>query len=320
MDGDFEHARISTEGLSPREAKAYWADHVSEICHGVECDYSDDHPMAAVAEYASFGSGRIVKFQLVGHRSARRMPHHIAKDSFNCVALTFAIEGATTLSYKTGEIYVTRGNLIICDTSEQFLLDFNGRVEFSAIYFERDWLTSTVDVPGRLFLRELTSMSAWGRALAEIMPEITPRTVNKFMLPPWALAEHIAALLALSAGPTVDSLRSSRRSLLERLRRDMRDRLSDSSLDSTGFAHKHGISVRTLHVVFADAGTSFMATLMSMRLDRAHSLLEDRRFDNRTIAEIAGLVGFSNADHFSARFHKAYGMPPRAYRSLRRGK
>jgi AraC-like DNA-binding protein len=43
-------------------------------------------------------------------------------------------------------------------------------------------------------------------------------------------------------------------------------------------------------------------------------MLEDIRFNACTIAEIAQMSGFSNADHFSVRFRKSFGVPPTAYR------
>lgn len=316
MEGDHGYARISTEGLSPGEARAYWADHVCEACLAVECDFNNDSPFEAAVEYANFGAGRITHFLLDGHK-ARRTPRHIAKDQLDGFIISYILQGNGLLSRQNKEIMWKKGGVYITHVGDRFVLNMDEEFEFTAIYFEPTWLRAILPEPADLTLKELSSTSGWGRALAAILPELQPRSLNQLALPSSVVTEHIATLLALSAGSAVGLLRNSRQTLLERLRRDMRDRLSDSSLDTTGFAHAHGISVRTLHAVFAAAGTSFTADLISMRLERARTLLEDRRFDNTTIIEIAGLVGFSNANHFSVRFRKAYGLPPTTYRMNR---
>jgi AraC family transcriptional regulator, positive regulator of tynA and feaB len=318
MVADIECASLSTKGLNPKEAKVFWADHVGEVCFGSQWDFLNEEIFDASAEYSSFGLGKISHCEVSGYKN-KRMPHHISRDGCDDFLLNLVMKGSVRVSSSNTEIVQKKSSIIMVDSGERLESFSHEKLELVSISFDRTWLTGMVGEPENLLMRDIASSSNWGKALAYIMSELRPQSLGQLALPPIAVAEHIAALLALSAWPPVESLRSSRRSLLDRLRRDMRARLSDSSLDTTRFAHEHGISVRTLHAAFAASGTSFISTLISMRLDRAHSLLEDRRFNNKTIAEIAHLVGFSNADHFSVRFRNAYGMPPSAFRTLRHG-
>jgi AraC family transcriptional regulator, positive regulator of tynA and feaB len=66
---------------------------------------------------------------------------------------------------------------------------------------------------------------------------------------------------------------------------------------------------------FADAGTSFGATLMELRLNRARELLDDRRLVRVGIAEIAWRCGFREPSHFARRFRARYGAAPGDYRT-----
>jgi AraC-like DNA-binding protein len=90
--------------------------------------------------------------------------------------------------------------------------------------------------------------------------------------------------------------------------------MRDPSLDPQAVAEAHGISRRYLHLLFAESGTSFGATLMALRLEQAKHLLDDRRLANVGIAELAWRCGFREPSHFARRFRTRYGAAPDAYR------
>jgi AraC family transcriptional activator of tynA and feaB len=89
--------------------------------------------------------------------------------------------------------------------------------------------------------------------------------------------------------------------------------LGDSALTPAAVASAHGVSVRYLHLVFAEQGTSFGRLLRQKRL--AHCCRElsiARRAD--TITEIAFRWGFNDMAHFSRAFRAEFGMSPGAAR------
>lgn len=311
---------VSTDAVNQAEVIEYWSDQVKEIYGGIASDFRfTSNRFDASFERANFGGGKIAVFQ-AGPHEGDRLERHIAKDGVNLFYVALIRKGIGSFSYKNKEIYWQEGDVFSGTIGDPFHFQLGSDVEFTQIFFDIAWVRSFLPVPEDLLVCELSRTSGWGKALAAIMRELAPRTVNRLILPSSVIAEQIGGLLALSLGPDVECLRSSRGSLLRRLRGAMQDRLFDASLGPAQFAREHGISVRTLHNLFSAVGTSFMAELISMRLDRAKSLLEDRRFDGKTIIEIALLVGFINADHFSARFRKAFGVSPTAYRARRQEK
>lgn len=66
----------------------------------------------------------------------------------------------------------------------------------------------------------------------------------------------------------------------------------------------------------ATVGMTPFRYVMSRRLARAYELLERTR---RPVLDIALDVGFSSPSHFTSRFHREFGVAPRAIRSDRRG-
>ena len=59
---------------------------------------------------------------------------------------------------------------------------------------------------------------------------------------------------------------------------------------------------------------SYSSLINEYRIKEAVKLLADKRHREKTIEEIALLVGFSNRQSFYAAFEKYVGEPPRAFR------
>ncbi len=77
-----------------------------------------------------------------------------------------------------------------------------------------------------------------------------------------------------------------------------------------------GVSVRKLHHLYADTGTSFAALVREMRLREVARELADPR---RTVADIAARWGFCDGAHLSRVFHTQRGCTPTEFRARVRG-
>ena len=72
-----------------------------------------------------------------------------------------------------------------------------------------------------------------------------------------------------------------------------------------------GVSARSLYAGFRRfRGTSPMAYLKWLRLDRAHVDLRTASPGEITVKEIALRYGFAHLGHFSAAYRQKYGQPP----------
>jgi AraC-like DNA-binding protein len=102
------------------------------------------------------------------------------------------------------------------------------------------------------------------------------------------LVEHLGAL----AGDPPDA------TLEGRLRQSIGRRIGSETLGMGALAHELGMSPRTLRRRLREYGTSYHEVLDCVRRDLADELLGD----DRKIAEVAFLLGFSDA----SAFHRAY--------------
>ena len=78
-------------------------------------------------------------------------------------------------------------------------------------------------------------------------------------------------------------------------------------------AEQFGISLTGMKKCFKSIyGVTIGAWLTEYRMNQAAELL--RRNQNRSVAEIAGLVGYDSASKFAMAFRKVMGMSPLEYR------
>ena len=89
--------------------------------------------------------------------------------------------------------------------------------------------------------------------------------------------------------------------------------LGDRDLTVAGVCRRFAISPRTLHNLFADADTSFAATVRNLRLERAAAALADPG-TTATVLEIAAAHGFDDPTAFSRAFRRRFGVSPREMR------
>lgn len=81
--------------------------------------------------------------------------------------------------------------------------------------------------------------------------------------------------------------------------------------------HVHLSESHLAHLFSEQTGEAPMAFFERLRMEHGRSLLLETK---RSIADIAGEVGFSNPMHFSTRFRKHAGLSPRAFREQHRSR
>ena len=103
--------------------------------------------------------------------------------------------------------------------------------------------------------------------------------------------------------------------IVDVVQRLIRDRLCDGEPSLAAIAAQVHVSARTLNRRLADEGTTFRDLLTSVRLALARNHLAERRL---AVAEIAFLLGFSEASAFHRAFRRWTGVTPAAWRSENR--
>jgi AraC-like DNA-binding protein len=103
----------------------------------------------------------------------------------------------------------------------------------------------------------------------------------------------------------------SRRRVLElRIHTFIRERLGDPTLTPRVIAGAHNISLRLLHQMCQEQGTTVAGRIRDARLQRCHDDLSSALLVAWSIQRIAARWGFNNYPHFSRLFRATYGVSP----------
>jgi AraC family transcriptional activator of tynA and feaB len=103
--------------------------------------------------------------------------------------------------------------------------------------------------------------------------------------------------------------------LRSRIRRFMEDHLPDPGLRPAEIAAAADISIRHLHRLFSNSGSTLGDCIRKRRLEQCRNDLTNPGLSRKTITEIAFSWGFSDSAHFSRCFRKQFGICPRTFRA-----
>jgi AraC-like DNA-binding protein len=87
-------------------------------------------------------------------------------------------------------------------------------------------------------------------------------------------------------------------------------RFAEPALSPAHAARALGMSVRKLHMLFEQTGTSFGEFVLRCRLEEARRLLLSPATRQRSVAEIALAAGFGDLSTFYRAFKAAYDRTP----------
>lgn len=117
---------------------------------------------------------------------------------------------------------------------------------------------------------------------------------------------------AAKADPATEQLPAPEHAFLQQLRAGLTPVLDDADFTIPQVADLMGMSqIQVYRKLKALTGQTPSQFLRQMRLDASKALLGD---PEKTIAEIAYEVGFSDPNYFSKTFHQAFGIPPSEFR------
>jgi len=153
------------------------------------------------------------------------------------------------------------------------------------------------------YLKSLTSLEEL------LSPEMAP-----------IIGTHLLDLVAAALGPTTEAKeivakRGVKAARLRAILAEVARRFSDSNFDLDNVAHTLGLSRRYVQQLLEETGKSFTEHLMERRLERAFTMLTDRRCLHLAIIDIAFAAGFGDVSHFNRVFRRRFGETPSGVRA-----
>jgi AraC-like DNA-binding protein len=303
----------STADVEPRHALAYWVDTICKSFLEIDIDSPDREHFQARLDESDLGPAKLYLVE-ADTQTVRRTPTRIAHSRYAAYFLLQLRTGQLRFQQYGREAFIQPGDSVLVDCNAPYRLECLPTTRTVAIRFPQDWLKNWVPAPESLAARPFRSGVGWSTALSAALANLD--SDEELALPPGVVAEQIAALLALAAGPEIHASSGSEK-LLKRILSTIRDRCHEPGLSPGAVADIHGISKRYLHYLFAHASTTFGNELMRTRLESARRLLSDKRYDALSVSEVAARCGFLEPSHFARRFRKAFGSGPTEFRAAR---
>jgi AraC-like DNA-binding protein len=155
--------------------------------------------------------------------------------------------------------------------------------------------------------------TAWG-AVETIVRMVGEATDNQFQMQPFAAGEVVPGSQAMDAvlPPRLQTAAAVR---LRAIKTDILSGLNGHERSLASLAARHGVTPRYVQMLFKSEGTTFSRFLRDQRLERAHRMVGDPRYTQRTISTIAYDVGFGDLSHFNRAFRRQFGKSPSEVRA-----
>lgn len=249
-----------------------------------------------------------------------RTPELIARGDRSFFKVSLMLCGRGLLIQDGREAVLDPGSLAVYDTSRPYSLVFEEDFRSMVVMFPRHLITLPSHLVGELTAVRISGNEGLG---AVVVPYLTQLAMNLDQL-----AGATGVRLAHSALDLVttvftrelgldDASVDPHRALMQRVRSHIDRNLASTDLSPASIAAAHFVSVRHLHGLFQEQGTTVSTWIRTRRLERCRRDLIDPLLADRPVAAIAGRWGFIDAAHFSRAFKAAYGISPSECRASR---
>jgi AraC-like DNA-binding protein len=260
------------------------------------------------------GAARFVKFRAGEHSIRRTASQTRGGDGHIMVGLQCC--GEALMEQSDVRIRVEPGQIAILDSASPFSLVFPEHVERRLVLLPRAALASCLGRDGDLSVpRVLKGLSGNERVACELICRLTDTRSGLTDEACADTADLLTCVIARSLRPDSGNA-GVKAEALARVKTCMHGNLADPATNPQSIAAAAGVSVRTLHRLFAEQGRTFSHALLTMRLDKARSAIVNN--PTATLTKIALENGFADAAHFSKRFRQRFGEPPKITRSRAR--
>lgn len=225
------------------------------------------------------------------------------------------LSGTGYLCQDGRDVVLNPGDLAIYDTTRPYTLAFDDSFRTIVAMFPKRMVSLDEDSIGRLTATALGRDDPMGEIVSTMLRQATGQMGRLGSSVAGRLARNMVDLVSILLREQLETDAEPRPVLLDRVLEYIDTHLADPALSPHSIAADHYISVRYLHALFQNEGTTVSARIRRQRLERCKTDLGDPRLAEETLTRIASRWSFSDAAHFSRLFKAAYGQTPSAFRA-----
>lgn len=310
---------FSTYSLPERERVAAYQDCLGRGLLNVEIEIPDNERFYAEAAFYSLPGLSVVSAAASAMRGIRTKSL-IAEQSEEQVVFTVSTQGEMHLTWFDNEMCATAGEAALMPSYEcaSVGLPHGGTVIMYGIAV--DVLKPLVPSVGACLFKRIPHTGEALRLLVnytKLLLGSEPALAAELRQ---ATAAHMRELIALALGPCRDTIATAekgglRAARLHKIKTDVTNNAASPELSVGSVARRHGLSPRSIQLMFEAEGTTFSQFVLERRLTLAHQALVRWRGQRRSITDIALASGFSDVSYFNRVFRRRFGSSPTEVRT-----
>ncbi|GAA0592901.1 helix-turn-helix domain-containing protein [Streptomyces crystallinus] len=280
----------------------------------------------ARVEMMPLGAGQLSLLSSYASVSVRRTARHVRQSDPEMYRVNVAMAGEIRIDQYGRQLLLRRGDLGFGDSSEP--LDIHAG-QAPARHLVLQFPKHLLRLPHERFTRLYGLSLPWTQGVGRLFGQFLTGVADEYAhCPPTAVEgleatavdllsavlEHHLGHDASSGGPAVSGA-STHDALFLRMTAFIAEHLPDPALGPEDIAVAHHVSLRYLHRLFQDHGTTPRALIRTQRIDRCRRDLADPALGHLTIHALAARWGYPQPDSFSRAFRTATGMSPSEFRA-----
>jgi AraC-like DNA-binding protein len=308
---------VSTDGVRALERPEFWADGARLLFGTVQVEVPSREAFNASVEYTNLADVTFCRLSTRGPHHASRSEAVARNDSRAFIKAVLQREGSSVLEQNGHRTVLHAGEWSMYDAEKPYRVEAFDRCGLSILLMPRDKVVPRNFDIGKVVLRRFSGRRGVGKLIwnlisttFEQIPEIQDRSTQEVTD---ILAQMIR--LAILDGSKESTPANARETLRERVKLYISSHLADPELSIAKIASMTRCTKRYLHMVFEPEQISLSDYILERRLDRCRQDLVNPSCAHKSITEIAYSWGFNNSNHFSRCFRRAFGAPPRRFRS-----
>jgi AraC-like DNA-binding protein len=319
---DFVPRRFSTKDFSPKERlracyEAFGSSVARRSCRSSDPSRHLEMTIWDLGRNTNSPSHAGACVQRVVHTAAytaQRTPELLA-DGNDDISLNIQETGRCVVSQLGRQVSVEAGGGFCTSNADVSTVYFSGAARFTSIGLSRKMMMAMVPGVEDALAHPLSPDDGALRLLVRYLDVLEDEHALKARELRRAAATHIHDLCALAIGATRDAAdiakgRGLRVARLRAVKADIVQSLSSGPVSAGTLAMRHRVTPRYIRKLFEGEGTSLSRFVLNQRLALVHRLLNDARYDHRTIGSLAFDAGFEDLSTFNREFRRYYSATP----------
>lgn len=286
----------------------------------VALDVRTDRPHDFQGALSGRAAGDVQLLAISGDaHSVHRTPSLISKNPQHYVKFAVLEQGSGTVVQDGCEVRLAAGDMTVFDTARPYSLVYGDDTRLSVVMFPKRMIALPGPVVARAAAARLDGASGIGAmvrpyisSLAQQAGDFEPHVLHRLSQNALAL---VSTLLESHGGSPV--VAGAQETLLQRVLEYVDEHLSEPGLSPGTIAAAHFVSVRYLHLLFSEQGTTVSTVIRNRRLERCYDELLNPLRSERSVLSIALDNGFVDPAHFSRTFRAHFGVAPSSLRRRR---